>query len=131
MPTGGTIVAIAASQTTIAASRALEAKVAACKEIITSYNPQEASVDAMRQYANCVNTLYPQSMSFEVIIGLKILFLSAFIGTVVGLGMAFKNRRDLTWDDWVLMAVTGYLLGAASLCFISSLVYGIYWVFAC
>ncbi len=73
--TASTQANIAAMGANIAAMGAHETHVVVCKDVISSFNSTNASVDAMQSYAECVNLLYPtNTVTTGDIVFLKILF---------------------------------------------------------
>ena len=65
---------MSATNAAIAASYAHEAREAECRIIIKNYDTKTATIKDMQEYAECVNTLYPDKLDPTSIIILKICF---------------------------------------------------------
>lgn len=120
---------VAASQAAIAQAAAHQARVAQCKATIPNFNAQGATVSEMKEYAGCVETLYPTEIGTDATIALKVLFVVALCGAAFGV---WKERQD-SWTDFtgqVLACVTGFVLAPMALAAIAGLSLGIRWLFS-
>lgn len=89
--------ALAGSSSALLASEAVDASIAqdaVCKMVLEKYNAQTAKVDSMKEYAECVQRIYPDEMSDEMTIAIKILICFAFAGAIRGLFMPAFDGLD-------------------------------------
>ena len=95
----------------------------ACEAVVAVGSPAGSSVAQMKSYAACVQSLYPDASSPELIIFLKVLFVLALVGAVVG----FRSERNM---EFRLMAgVMGAVLAPIALVALAGVCTGIYWLF--
>lgn len=84
MSTSTAIAVMANTQAAVAEAEAAQAKKIACNGLMSAYEPKTATVQQMRGYADCVNLVYPDQMSPEVVILLKCAVAVVLIGMVIG-----------------------------------------------
>lgn len=128
MSTSATFAAIAASQAAIAQSAAHEARVERCKGTLAAFDNKTATVAEVREYASCVNAVYPSPMTGADITGLKVLFV---IALAFGIGGSVWEWRNGFMTDWMSIPLFGalwFLIGPILLACVIGLFYGIYWV---
>ena len=95
----------------------------ACEAVVAVGSPAGSSVAQMKSYAACVQSLYPDASSPGLIIFLKVLFVLALVGAVVG----FRSERNM---EFRLMAgVMGAVLAPIALVALAGVCTGIYWLF--
>ena len=115
------MVAITTSTAAMAMSAAAERT--ACEAVVAVGSPAGSSVAQMKSYAACVQSLYPDASSPGLIIFLKVLFVLALVGAVVG----FRSERNM---EFRLMAgVMGAVLAPIALVALAGVCTGIYWLF--
>ena len=115
------MVAITTSTAAIAMSAAAERK--ACEAVVAVGTPSGSSVAQMKSYAACVQSLYPDASSPGLIIFLKVLFVLALVGAVVG----FLSERDKGFR--LMSGFIGFFLAPAALIALVGVCTGIYWLF--
>lgn len=110
---------MAATQAAAANAAAREAKEKACVVLIQSYEAKGATVEEMRSYAECVNTLHPDDLSPGAVSALKVCVLVCFACAVI---FWWRERRD--WDGDIagqfMCWLIGFLVGAV-LCIAAAL----------
>lgn len=102
-----TSIAIAAAANTtamIAQQQAAEGAKMACQAWMPNYTHATATLEKMHAYAECVHRLYPEPMSTDSMIALKVAVALLFIGTIVG---AWRGMSD--YDGPVMGAMGGFL----------------------
>jgi len=92
MSTSVAIAAAANAQAAAAAAVAAEARKTACKSLLKSYTPQGATVAEMRNYASCVETVYPEPIPAGGVIVLKVVIVLIMLATVAG--TVYGARED-------------------------------------
>lgn len=108
------------------AASAHKAKVERCTLEIDQFDSRTATVEEMKSYADCVNTIYPDEMNEGTVIGLKILFVILLIGIAFGL---FKDRNDDLETKIAAALCFGIGFPILALC-AAGIFYGIAWLFA-
>lgn len=118
---------IAASQAAVAATEASRAHVERCKATMPNFDAKKASVSEMRDYSECVKTVYPAEMSGVDIMAAKVLFVIALVGMVVGV---VRSKRDswCGWVDHVMYGIIGFVFVPLVAVSVAGLLYGIYWL---
>lgn len=105
---------VAAAISAAAAAQAQAAREAACRAVQSSYRPDSATVGEMREYASCVQTLYPDPLSADATIALKVAVALIFCGVIGG----FVYGRFDDWDSWfgrfVMYPVMGGFIAMAA-----------------
>jgi hypothetical protein len=91
-----------ANSTAVTMSMAARAKRIACEGLVGSYDPKTASVELMREYADCIDLLYPNPMTPVELGWLKLLLIACFIGGGIGSWWFGKD----SWDG-----IVGYIMG--------------------
>lgn len=131
MPAGtsAAMAGVAAGQAAIAQQAAHQARVSQCKATIPNFDAQRATVSEMREYAGCVETLYPAEIGSDATIALKVLFVVALAGAVFAI---WRERRDGDTDfGWqVCVGMMGFMLAPLALASIAGLALGIRWLFS-
>lgn len=125
-------VAIASSANTtalIAAAQAREAKIIACKTNIDSFDSKTATVAQMKQYADCIDTVYPSDVSPSGVIAFKVIFVIALIGMFIGFYKAHKDTYGSDWTDYAMYGFMGFLLLPVALGIIGGIGFGVVWLF--
>lgn len=64
---------------TQASNVASENKKEICELTVNSFNKNLSTIEQKQGYADCVETLYPQKMGVQDVLGLKIFFMTALI----------------------------------------------------
>lgn len=100
------IAASASAQSAIAAQQAREARKVACQALMPSYQDATASVESRQSYASCVDLIYPQTMSGVEVLIVKLLIVSAVIGTVIGM---YIGAREDGFIGSILIGMVGML----------------------
>ncbi len=119
---------VAASQAAIAQAAAHQAWVAQCKATIPHFDAQRATVSEMKEYAGCVETLYPTEIGADATVALKVLFVVALAGAAFAI---WKDRQGYTdFGEQVLAGVMGFMLAPLALASIAGLALGILWLFS-
>ena len=117
---------VAASQAAVASAAAHKARVSLCQTMMPSFNAQQATVSEMREYAGCVETLYPNEIGTDVTIVLKVLFVLAIVGMAIGVwrdrryGLVESVMNGVLWFLIVPVAIV------SSVCFLM----GLRWLFS-
>lgn len=125
--TYGAMVGIAASQAAVASAEASRAHVERCKSTMPNFDAKKASVSEMRDYSECVNTVYPAEMSGTDIFGAKVLFVIALVGMAAGVVRSLKESWN-GFTDHIFFGIMGFVLAPIGVISIAGLLYGIYWV---
>lgn len=94
-----------------------------------NFNAQKAAVSEMREYAGCVDALYPSEMGPYATIAPKVLFVIALVGFVVGFMRARKHEPQLGLGDHLLMGLTWFIIAPCVAAFAAGVLYGIRWLF--
>ena len=103
-----TSIAIATAANTtamIAQQQAEEGAKMACQAWMPNYNHATATLEKMHAYAECVHRLYPEPMSTDSLIALKVAVALLFIGTLVG---AWRGVN--TYEGPALGAMGGFVI---------------------
>lgn len=125
-------VAIASSANTtalIAAAQAREAKIIACKTNIENYDSKTATVAQMKQYSDCVDTVYPSDVYPSSVIIFKVIFVIALIGMFGGFYEAHKAKYRADWMGYAMMGMCGFLLFPIAIGIIGGIGFGVVWLF--
>jgi hypothetical protein len=125
-------VAIASSANTtalIAAAQAREAKIIACKTNIDSFDSKTATMAQMKQYADCVDTVYPSDVSPSGVIAFKVIFVIAIIGMLVGFYKAHKSSYHNDFVDYAMFGFMGFIFLPVASLFVGGVGYGLFWLF--
>lgn len=130
MPVGtsAAMAGVASAQAAAASAAAHAARVAQCKATIPNFDAQRATVSEMKEYAGCVETLYPTEIGADATVALKVLFVVALAGAVFAI---WKDRQGHTdFGGQVLAGVMGFMLAPLALASIAGLALGIRWLFS-
>ena len=117
---------VAASQAAVAQAAANAARVAQCKTAIPNFDAQRATVSEMKEYAGCVETLYPTEIGADATVALKVLFVVALAGMAVG---AWRER-GYGFVASAMSGLLGFMLAPLALASIAGLALGIRWLFS-
>jgi hypothetical protein len=128
MPAGtsAAMAGVASAQAAAASAAAHAARVAQCKATIPNFDAQRATVSEMKEYAGCVETLYPTEIGADATVALKVLFVVALAGMAVG---AWRERW-YGFGDAAMGGVLGFMLAPLALASIAGLALGIRWLFS-
>jgi hypothetical protein len=128
----GAMAGIAASQAAAASAAAHRAEVSRCKLVVDNFDNNTANVTEMRDYASCVNTLYPEPMSSDMETAAKVLFVVAILGAIYGLYVAYKDGKywNNTCGDYVLSAILWFFAFPLVLAMAGGFVCGVVWLFS-
>jgi hypothetical protein len=85
------ISSVANAQAAAAAAAAQEAAREACMTYVRGYEHNHATVAEMREYAGCIDRLYPEPLSADAMTVLKVVVALLLVGAVAGV---FYGRRD-------------------------------------
>ena len=124
--TSAAMAGVAASQAAIATSAAHQARVAQCKVTIQNFDAQRSTISEMKEYAGCVDTLYPTEIGADVTIALKVLFVVALSGAAAGVW----SERRYGFIDAVVGGLGGFIMAPLALASIAGLVVGVQWLFS-
>jgi hypothetical protein len=127
----GAMAGVAASQAAAASAAAHRAEVSRCKAVIDGFDNTTANVVEMRDYASCVQTVYPKPMSGDEETAAKVLFVVAIIGAIYGL---YKANKETYWTngvfDYFMYACLGFIAFPVVLAMGVGLVAGGLWLFS-
>lgn len=122
--TSAAMTGVAASQAAIASASANRAHVERCKATMPNFDAKAATVSEMREYAGCVDALYPKELGTDATIVLKVLFVIALAGMIVG---AWRERR-FGVGYAALAGLMWFLLAPSVVVFVGGVLYGILWL---
>ena len=108
-----------------AGTSAAMAKVAQCKTLVPTFDAQRATVSEMKEYAGCVDTLYPSEISGDVVVVFKVLFAIALVGLAVG---AWRGR-DYGFECAAVGGVIGFIMAPVAVAFAGGVMLGAVWLF--
>ena len=103
-----TSIAIATAANTtalIAQQQAAEGAKMACQAWMPNYTHATATLEKMHAYAECVHRLYPEPMSADSTIVLKVAVALLFIGVIVGI---WRGMSD--YDGPIMGALAGFTI---------------------
>jgi uncharacterized membrane protein len=101
------IAAGAAAQSAAAAAAANAARKTACMKFVKGYGHDAATVTEMREYADCIERLYPAPMTGGDVTATKLAIVFVFLCVALG---AWKKRKD-QYDGPIERYVVGGLMG--------------------
>lgn len=87
-----------AAMSAAAAARASQAQDMACKSFLASYDAKLATVTDMKEYASCVERIYPESASGGEIIAMKVAIVLVLAAAVVGFVKPLAGFDDGIFD---------------------------------
>ncbi len=103
-----TAIAISTSQSSVAIAAANRARRVACEGLVGNYDPKGASIELMREYADCIDLLYPDPLTPIEAQWIKYVLIACFIGG--GLGSWYMAREGFgDWYDYPVGFVFGFL----------------------
>ncbi len=103
-----------------------------CEAVIYNYEPQYASKAEMKDYAYCVQKLYPEPMNDTQNMVAKGCVLVLLIAFVVGIIYGYNKSKE-TCGDWVDILVWSFLVPACVglfMCFLGLLLAGVGFLFS-
>lgn len=128
MSLSASMATVSAANASIAADAAHRAKVSECKVIEHSFDSKIASISEKTEYADCMNVLYPQAMSGDMTLFLKVLFV---IGLVSAIYVFVKEIRVFwNYGDAFFISVLWGIGVPSVVAFIAGIFMGISWVFS-
>jgi hypothetical protein len=101
MSTTAALAAAASANSAVAAAQASQAARTACISYTQNYNAQHATITEAREYAACVNRLYPDPPTGAETLALKAAIVVVFLAMIVG-----------AWVGWHEDGPVGVFLGA-------------------
>ena len=109
-----TFIAIHAANTAntaaaIAAAQAAEARAIACKSFVAAFDSKSADVSAAKQYASCVQTLYPDQSTPIDPTSAKVIAILVIACMVAG--VLWLRRSDDLQAGWFASLLLGPLFG--------------------
>lgn len=116
--TANTAIAINAQAT------ADRAAIVACRQGVKGYQNDTATVEQARQYADCVDRLYPDPMSGSSVMLLKGVIIICFLGVIIG-GL-WGHLQD---EGVFFGALAGFLFAISALVVLALAGFGIYFLF--
>jgi ABC-type sulfate transport system permease subunit len=119
------VIAISQSSAAMAIARQQEEK--DCKVFLDGFQPAIATIEQKKEYAKCVNMIYPSPMSSADILFFKIALVIAFIGMAIGMWREAKYE----YSDKImvlLMGGLGFFIAPIAVGFIGALIYGALWL---
>lgn len=119
---------VAASLAAIASAAAREARVAQCKTVLPNFDAQRATVSEMREYSDCVGTLYPKEIGADATIALKVLFVIALAGMVGGTVWSRLRAECLGWGSHIGWGVLMFFIAPCVAVFAAGVLYGVRWL---
>tara|TARA_R110000851_G_scaffold2612_3_gene10667 strand:+ start:172 stop:561 length:390 start_codon:yes stop_codon:yes gene_type:complete len=124
------ISALALVTATEASNVASENKKKICELTVNSFNNKLSTIEQKQGYADCVETLYPQKMSVENVLGLKILFMTALIIFVLSVVYNFSTRsRYEDIEDAIIITIFFNLSVWTIIVMLGATISGLFWVF--
>lgn len=117
-------VAISAVMVAIASSEANRAHAERCKATMPKFDAKTATVPEMSDYADCVNTLHPNDIGPDATIALKIIFVIALAGMIIGAW----SERESGASGIVISGLIWAMLAPALVTIAVGMLYGIVWV---
>ena len=111
-----------------ASAAAHSARVAQCKTVLPNFNAQEATVSEMKEYAECVETLYPTEISADATVALKVLFVVVLARAAFAIWEYRQGNTDVVGQ--VLAGLLGLMIAPAALALIVVIALGIKWLFS-
>ena len=118
----------ASAQAAAASAAAHAARVAQCKTVLLNFNAQGATVSEMKEYAGCVETLYPTEIGADATIALKVLFVVALAGAAFAVWRERKGYTDIEMQ--AAAGVMGFIFAPLALGAVVGLAIGIRWLFS-
>ena len=126
--TSAAMAGVASAQAAAASAAAHAARVAQCKTVLPNFNAQGATVSEMKEYAECVEMLYPTEIGADATIALKVLFVVALAGAAFAIWRERQGYTDLGMQ--VAAGVIGFIFAPLALGVVVGLALGIRWLFS-
>lgn len=122
--TSAALAAVSAHQAAIAH----QALVVHCRATVPNFDAQRATVAEMKEYAKCVETLYPTEIGAGVIVALKVLFVVAILGSAYAF---WKDRQEGgDFGSQIVCGLLGFLLAPMAIASVAAFAFGIRWLFS-
>jgi hypothetical protein len=90
----------------VAAAQAAQAKLTACESYVRGYAHDNALVEQMQKYSECISLLHPTDFSSSEVVALKIVIIFIFLCTAIGAAYGLRS------EEWRGDRVAGTLLSA-------------------
>lgn len=126
--TATAMAAIATTQAAVAAQAAHEAEVSRCKTVLPTFNAQTATVTEKREYAGCVETMYPEEIGADATVVFKVLFFIALLGLATGAVAEYRNRNGVL--DMCMTGILAFFVAPLAVGFVAAVCYGVVWLFS-
>ena len=104
MSTSVALSSVAVAQSSIAIAEAEHAQIVACQGFVRGFENDKATTAQMRQYASCVQRLYPEAISPDGMVAIKVLIALLLLSIPIGGYLSWKRDEDS------MLAVLGALL---------------------
>lgn len=99
-----------------------------CKATMPNFDAQKATVSEMREYAGCVDALYPNEIGADATIALKVLFVIALAGMVGGVVWSRLREQYAGWSGHITWGVAMFFLAPFVALFPVGVLCGIWWL---
>mgnify|MGYP003639891732 CR=1 FL=1 len=100
-----------------------------CELTVNSSNNKLSTIEQKQGYADCVETLYPQKMSVENVLGLKIFFMTALIIFVLSAVYNFYIRYSYNdVEDAIINTIFFNLSLWTVIVMLGAIISGLFWV---
>jgi hypothetical protein len=127
MSTSAVFAASSAASAAAAQSAAHAARVDRCLVSVEKFNPTVATIEQKRDYAFCIDTLYPQPVSDGGILLFKVFFVLALLGGAYGVYES-KQKAWTGFVDHLSFFFGGFLLIPCVVAAVGGILYGCYWL---
>lgn len=102
------------------------AKTQFCKLLEKNFNANSATIEDKKEYAKCIGRIYPDPISPETILYLKIAFVLFFLTFII---TSFKSKESPFLDRIIVAFIYGLVVLWAYLTLLG-FCYGLIWVFS-
>ena len=100
-----------------------------CKLMLEKYEAQVLTVEQKQTYAECIQVIYPQEVSPELIIVFKCLFVISLIGGAIGYWRACRDSYGGV-SEYGMYTFIGMLITPLLASIIGGVVMGVKWLFS-
>ena len=83
------------TQNAINQAEAREAKTVACKGVVNSFDSKTATIEQSKDYAQCINHLYPAQLKSGEALMLKVVIVFCFMCAIYGASAFWKEDSKL------------------------------------
>lgn len=113
------------------ASEQREMRITQCKDLVGRFDSTTTvTVEQAREYADCINILYPKEFRPEAILVLKAIFVIALIGMVVEGRRSWKSSYSGGQIGGTVVAgIFGFIVYPVAVLGVVGLLSGLYWLF--